>query len=296
MSDLKRASGPGDRAHYDIVFAGLARDCGKTIPNLFTTMDRLTARGIRCAAVIGENGSLDDTRDRIQRGTLSRNVILVDTSRIADRERRLERLAMARDFVREVVASRFSESSFVCVVDLDNVIATPLDPIAIEVAMSRLAIDDTIFAIGASSYPWYYDLLAYKSDTLDFATLEDEIRSRKKNVFEYYAFHRHELFPLQQQITKRREHLCHSAFNGICVYRTAEFVRGTYVEGNTFNSCEHIAFNRSVKGETDRMLLVSIGVQIKSPLDHMFDNPLVFFGRRFMKGAASVLRLRRPTD
>ena len=78
----------GDRveACCSILFLCLARDCADTIPRFFSYLRRLESQGFRCAAIIGENGSRDGTRELIKRAS-GVHIELLDTSFMANTEK-----------------------------------------------------------------------------------------------------------------------------------------------------------------------------------------------------------------
>jgi hypothetical protein len=273
---------PNDSASCDVVFACLARNCKATIANLFVTMENLRGAGVSCAAIIGENGSTDGTRQLIIRASTA-NVRFIDTSLVDNIYNRLEKMARARECVRCAVVDLFPKSRFVCVADLDNVMTKPLSSASIAAALSCLTEREDIFAVSATSFPWYYDLLAYRSESMDFFGLEAKIRKNRRGVLQYYAFHRDYIYPFQRQITKLGTHLCESAFNGICVYRTADYIHGSYVSGNDFKNCEHLAFNDSVGKNSNRKMLVLTDIAIDTPPDHGPSNIFAFYWRRTLK-------------
>src|SRR4051794_12140866 len=81
---------------YDLVFLGLARDCGETIPPFLDALEQLATEGLRVHAVVGENGSRDGSRELL---AASSRVDVVDTAAMAAVPRRLERMAKGRDIV-----------------------------------------------------------------------------------------------------------------------------------------------------------------------------------------------------
>jgi hypothetical protein len=272
-----------------LVFACLAKDCEATVPNLFRSMDVLRAQGIRCAAVIGENGSQDNTRNVIIHAAerMGGSVTLVDTSFISGISNRLERMAVAREHLRNVLTIEHTNSRFICVADLDNVMAEPLESSSIAWALAELSVRPELFAISAISSPWYYDLLAYRSESLTFTGLEARFKVSAKNVLRYYAFHQAQIYPFQKQITRLGSHLCNSAFNGVCLYRRSEYIDGSYTRDADFGECEHITFNKSIA--FGRQMLVSSNISLRQPTDHGPSSVSAFYWRRAVK------RLKRIT-
>jgi hypothetical protein len=265
-----------------LVFACLAKDCARTLPNLFLTMDNLRQHGVLCGAGIGENGSKDVTRAMIIECGRP-GVELIDTSEVADLSCRLERIARAREIVRLEICEAFSSTSYVCVLDTDDVLGEPVPFASIKVAMDMLDAMPSIYAVSATSLPWYYDLLAYKSGEYDFSRLESEIQSRRRNLLEYYEFHRSFIYPAQRAITHHGTHMVRSAFNGLCIYRFSDYSRGSYTRENNFSSCEHVVFNESVSENGRRNMLIMNDLRVTMPLGHGPSGLIYFFWLRICR-------------
>jgi hypothetical protein len=246
-------------------------------------MDVLHGQGIRCAAVIGENGSEDNTRDVIVHAAerMAGSVILVDTSFISGISNRLERMAVAREHLRNVLTVNYRNSKFICVADLDNILTEPLGSSSIAWALAELSVRPELFAISATSSPWYYDLLAYRSENFAFAGLETKLRLSAKNVLRYYSLYDTQVYPFQKQITRLGSHVCSSAFNGICLYRRSEYIDGSYTQNSDFGECEHVTFNKSIA--SGRQMLVSSNICLRTPADHGPSSVSAFYLRRAAK-------------
>ncbi|MEM1371197.1 MAG: hypothetical protein AAGG72_03095, partial [Pseudomonadota bacterium] len=195
MSDRKR-----------LLIVGLARDCAPTLPGFFSFIEQVQATGLRVAALIGENGSQDATRAELEAAAASGVPLeVMDTSFMAEVSDRLERMATARECQRLVACERFDDiadkalmdasqvgaqatspdndgaSDFICVVDLDNVMAQPPSGTAIYSAIERLGKSNEHFAVSATSNPFYYDLLALRCAEYAREDLNERINDAKRN-------------------------------------------------------------------------------------------------------------------
>jgi hypothetical protein len=258
---------PGRSSTINLLFLCLARDCAKTIPTFFSYLRRLDDYGFRCAAIIGENGSRDGTRALITRAVGER-IALLDTSFMAQAENRLQRMAMGREALKRKACERQNSPDYVCVADLDNVMSAPPDPAAVAAAIGRLRADGNLFAVGANSTPFYYDLLSLRAAGHDYSSLNAEIARAKKNPFTYFQFHQRRIYDRQQQATSQQPMRCLSSFNGFCVYDASSYGQGTYRAGNEAEICEHVTFNLSIARHTGKDMLIAPELIVQMPPDH----------------------------
>jgi hypothetical protein len=220
-----------------LLFLCLARDCAQTIGFFFRYMESLEDLGLYCSAIIGENGSSDGTPNLILQQN-NRNVRLLDTSFMGNIGNRLKRLALGRQALLEAASGSGWDEDYVCIVDLDNVMRRPPSLAALQSAMMNLQSDSKIFAIGATSFPVYYDLLSLRAEGYEFlATLDAEIAEAKKHPFKYFQFHREKIYKIQWRMTRPERILCDSSFNGFCIYNSVDFYKGTYRAANETEVC-----------------------------------------------------------
>jgi hypothetical protein len=245
-------------------------------------MDALRLEGVQCKAFVGENSSRDGTRELIL-SYAKWFVELVDTTAIANVPRRLERMARAREMVKKKLSESQKRFQYVCVVDTDDVLEKPISAESIISAINLLETRSELFAVSAVSAPWYYDLLAYRSDEYDFSDLNDQLAVSKTKPLDYYGFHRKVIYPAQRKITSLQTHLVSSAFNGISVYRYDDYVRGAYVQGNSFTVCEHVIFHASLNRDSKRGMLVSQKLRTEMPRGHGPANLWTFLFQRLMR-------------
>jgi hypothetical protein len=257
---------PELRSTDETLFLCLARDCESNLPRFFQYLETMRSAGLPCRAIIGENGSRDRTRSLIVEAS-NRGISLLDTAAMASIPSRLARMAAGRELLLQ--AARDAQvPSFVCVADLDNVIEKPPAIDALVGGMQRLRDDPGLFAIGATSRPVYYDLLALRMKGYDFSTLDAEIAEAKKRPLTYHSFHRRRIYKNQRALTTPSPILCESSFNGFCLYRGTDYMLGSYRGPLEASICEHVTMNLSIGQATGRQMLIAPDLIVQTPSDH----------------------------
>lgn len=257
-----------------ILFLSLARDCADTIPLYFAYLERLEKHGFCCTAIIGENGSRDETRLLIENASGPR-IALLDTSAMAEYRSRLKCMAIGRQVLLDAAKACNIGEDYICVMDLDNVMARPPAPAAVWAVVDCLQADNTLFAIGATSIPVYYDLLSLRVEGFDFlSNLNTEITEAKKKPFSYYRFHKEHIYNNQKLMTRTTPILCASSFNGFCLYNAEDYRLGSYRAHDEADVCEHVSLNLSIGRITGKKMMISPDLVIQAPEDH---GPVGFF-------------------
>ena len=107
----------------DIIFLGLAQSCEKHI-NKFLDLAYEISLEKKIHVFIGENGSNDFTFDVISKSKLNDigNLTFIDTTFIEKFNDRIERLANARQKLKNSILNKNLIADYVCVVDLDDVL------------------------------------------------------------------------------------------------------------------------------------------------------------------------------
>lgn len=276
--------------HRDFVFLALAKDCATTIPRFLELLGTLRRNGVSVAAFVGENGSQDGTRLLLQRAEGRGEIILVPTPFMANEPERLRRMALGRQRLKNELEASGIEPRFVCVLDIDNVIARPPSIAALLEAASKLD-RQGVFGVSATSRPHYYDLLAFQDEHRSFDTLLDDLAKSRVDIFEYYRFFRSRIYPHQQALTTNREITCASSFNGLCLYRAETYRLGNYLQAGP-SICEHLVFNRRLATLTGGAMLIDPGLVLRTPMDHAQQSFLPFAWRRLRKLVALPLHRR----
>ena len=283
--------------NHDLVLLGLARDCAKTLPGFVRALERLNrVEGLRAIAIVGENGSRDRSRELLQEAAATTGRLrLVDTSSMASGSSRLERMARGRELL--ALEARAVSAAVVCVIDLDEPFLESLDPVVLKQAMDRVRGDDRFFAVSATSEPTYYDLLAFESDDTSFRSLESDLQQRRGRPLSYYRLFRDLIYPEQVRLTSAGDLPCRSAFNGLALYRSEVYARGSYlpsVDGPWI--CEHLTFHASLAAATARIEMVVDGrVVLPMPREHGRRGLPGFAWQRVSQLASSGLRAAAAT-
>ncbi|WP_243373310.1 glycosyltransferase family A protein [Microvirga solisilvae] len=271
---------------YDngIVFLSLARNCAKFLPKLFALLEKTASQGIQVAAVVGENGSTDGTGDCLKSRQLqSRDVVHVDTSFMSSMPSRLRRMAEGREMLLRYAAERFPDVKYVCVIDVDNVLATNLSSEMLLETADQIYAKRNIFGVSATSAPYYYDISALRCSAFFEKNIYPEIMSAKGNMLGYYKFMRDNLFKVQREFTRSHVRLCESAFNGLCVYRPSDYFSSSYIGEDQDDVCEHVILNQRIANSTGEKILVDNRLILAMPPEHGPQSFASFMGRRALK-------------
>ena len=252
-----------------IAFLGLVKDCEHYLPQFFDILDDLKTQGYTCVAILGEDGSTDHSKDLIlQRQEKFSDTIYIDTSEIQRERRRLRRMALGRDLTAAWLKECNQIFDFVVVVDMDNAL-NGLNASGILRCVDDLAVSNDLFGVSGNSRPYYYDILALKSDLFSFNTAaifySNSIVPKWLSYLLYYFLVRKTAF----SITRCNSTITvESAFNGFCVYKWDKFCLGQYSSNSAFDQCEHITLNCQISQLTGQRIKISQNVFISTPVEH----------------------------
>jgi hypothetical protein len=260
--------GKPDREPIHITIVALARDCERELPDFFTFVRQLRDDGICVRAIVGENGSRDGTRAMLElEASRDRDLILVDTTAMAGIPDRLRRMAFGRDLLTAKIDPSGADKSFVIVADVDGLLRQPPEAAVIRNACTTLQHDAGIAAVSASSHPFYYDLLALRAPGFYDENIGVRINRARRNPINYYLVHRY-IYRKQKEVTRENGLRCTSAFNGLCVYRTDDYLSRSYLDDLTVNICEHVPFNQALCAKGNRTIVVSNDICLAMPAMH----------------------------
>jgi hypothetical protein len=283
-----------ETAQPDFAFLALARDCAGTIPRFLELLETLRHSGSRITAFVGENGSRDGTRALLQRAEARGEITVVPTDFMAGEPDRLRRMALGRERLKSELECSGISPRFVCVLDIDNVIAAPPAVTALLGAAEKLD-RPGIFGVSATSRPHYYDLLAFEDGQRSFVTLLDDLATSRTGIVRYYRFFCSRIYPDQRALTSDHEIRCASTFNGLCLYRADSYRLGSYLQAGPA-LCEHLVFNRRLAALTGETMLIDPDLVLRTPVDHAAQSFLPFAWRRLRKLLALPFprRIQRP--
>jgi glycosyltransferase involved in cell wall biosynthesis len=280
-----------------IVFLALARNCAKYLPAFFTFLEKLSAEGIPVAAVVGENGSTDDTLSLLKSAQAqARNVTCLDTSFIEaiPNAQRTRRLGEARAALARYASERFPRARYICVIDVDNVLLKMPSPKTFLASAEKIHARSDIFGVASVSHPYYYDMAALRSNTFFTKNVIPLIAENKRNILRYYSFMQENVYQVQRAFTASDIRLCESAFNGLCIYNPADYYSGSYVDPSMPDVCEHVILNLGIHRSTGRRILVDDSLAVAMPEEHGPQSLPYFVSSRALKLAQRGLqRLRR---
>jgi hypothetical protein len=264
-----------------LLFLCLARDCEATLPLFFRYLQDLESAGFSCSALVGEDSSRDRSREVIE--AAGEHVYRVDTFAMVNAGSRLARMAVGRQILLDEATKGEVAADFICVMDLDNVALHPPDPASVRAALDRLEPDPVLFAIGATSYPVYYDLLSLRCEGHDYTTLNADLAAAQASPLTYHRFHKLRIYANHRAMTQNHEIPCESSFNGFCLYKAKSYLRGTYRAADEAEVCEHVTLNLSVGRSTGSHMLISPMLRLQTPADHAEVGFIRFWMDRFAK-------------
>ena len=266
-----------------IALVGLARNCEPLIDQLTIATAAWQQEFDQVRVVIGENGSSDATREKI----LANGFELVDTSIDGQIIDRYTRMSAMRETVRLHLLQE-PPPDLVVVSDLDGSFARAVDSGQLRTIYQRLCDDPSVFAYSAWSRP-YFDLVAYEDDEVSLAYVWREIRPHPSDPLRLYMRIRKSIYARQKYYASRGSALCISAFNGLCVYRGADYARASYAMPPGQSLCEHTIFNRQLAQDGRRMMIMR-ELEVPTVVEHT-DRGLVRFSMQWFRDQRA-LRLK----
>jgi hypothetical protein len=151
-----------------VIFAGTVRDCAIHLPAVLANIERLSARVASSAHVFVENDSSDATCRLIDDwGTGRTSFWRLNLAGLAQVPIRTLRLEYARNVYLEFVRSNpmLADYDFLCVLDMDEIGAYPIDASAFEAALEFVESTPHCAAVFANRLGPYYDLWALREAT-----------------------------------------------------------------------------------------------------------------------------------
>ena len=274
----------------DIAFLALAKNCRETLPNFLGFIAALRRSGMRCIAFVGENGSTDGSRELLATAERLGELVIVSTTVMAGIPDRLHRMAIGRELLKSALMEARVEVENVCIADVDNIMSRPPTVDSFRGAVAKLQLPQ-FFGVSATSRPHYYDLLAYEDCHLSFEHLLEEIKAYQTDILSYHRFFTKVIYPFQRKLTSQHERVCVSAFNGMCVYAARDYVLSSYLAiiDNGVYAPEHLVFNRRLRAETGRNMLIDPNLVLLTPDDHRQKHLVAFAWDRVKKATQATL-------
>lgn len=277
----------------NIVFGALARDCAKHLQATIRCLEELGSAFRDYKVVVYENDSTDGTAEMLQKW-MRENPRVISINEVTEEPtipagsssvpypgqsiHRIAKMAAYRNRVLEEVKKRF-EPDYFCFIDIDIESFNPQDVMqAIEKAPADwgalFANGQIILDYGSHqcTNPIQYDYYAYVPLGTDPYLSGDYAIRLEENLAVAWVE--------QQRINRRRYHPCHSAFNGIGIYRwelikDLEYIAYQTPELKAVNAslCEHVPFNYEVVKQGYRLYVAR---DMKTIMRH--DKPYIHHG------------------
>jgi hypothetical protein len=240
---------------------------------------------------MGENGSKDDTRRIVERSVEEGRAHLEDTAFMSAVSNRYQRMAIGREHLKRVLELSVSKTRYVCVADLDTVMAVPPSAREFSLALTSLQADKRIFAVSATTTPFFYDLIAFEDEVISYERLPEVFYPVRRNPLTYYKFAKENIYAKQKSLTSYTNAklkldgslVCISSFNGMCIYKSEYYKLGSYIAKNNINVCEHLVLNRSISKNSNCKMMISPHLILKTPPEHTPKNFITFLRHRLTK-------------
>lgn len=239
-----------------VAIVGLARDCARSLPANFYRASKIAKNAKDWRAMILENDSIDETKSMLARfqehsggkaqcvtrdlGRASRSTEMAGP--------RTEALAEYRTECQEWVAKNCEEFEYTIVIDWDAWGGWCHE--GVMTGISYLATEPQSFGVASVSLLEHAHPAIFegKIGTQFMWSHYDCWALRLNSYWDDYSVGvggwKHQWLPLVGSQPIR----VFSAFGGLAIYKTQDYLRGTY----SGQDCEHVMFHRSVQEQTDR--------------------------------------------
>jgi hypothetical protein len=260
-------------AERKAVFAGVARDCAAHLPGVLDNLGRFAASYGSASFVLVVSDSRDDTRLLLERWLgRARPGCVIDLGVLEDRlPKRTERIAHARNVGLDAVTRHFADHDHLVVVDLDDVLASPVDPDGFARAAIWLDAAPMRAGVFANARPRYYDVWALRHERWCPADCWHPIWGRAPGeTFEAAKFR--EVFWRQIEIPPSLPPIAvRSAFGGLGIYRLSFALGARYcgIEERGRETSEHVAFNAAIT-RAGGQLHIFPPLRVHAPRQHLY--------------------------
>lgn len=255
------------------VFAGAVRDCARYLPAVLRNLDRLSTAYSDVRFVFAVSDSRDQSRQILEDWlSAGRSGEVLDLGRLeADIPQRTRRIAYARNACLDWVRGQSKHFDHLVVVDMDNVLATPISLKNFESAMEWLDAAPSRAAVSANALPRYYDVWALRHETWCAYDCWHVVWERGRSV----AFETSKMCEIiSRQIEIPRELApipVRSAFGGLAIYKRRFLGDAKYVGCDTLGRevAEHVAFNEQISGAGGELFIFP-SLTLQAPPEHLY--------------------------
>jgi hypothetical protein len=261
---------------YNFIFLCLVRDCEDTL-DIFFDFIKTFPKKIPLKVIFGENNSKDNSKTLINDfiKTNDIDIKLLNLKRLNSIDDRIKRITKGRHLLKNYILKNKLKSDFVCIMDVDDVLLnkTSLNLKNFMNLAKNLKKNKKKFnGISVGSKPYYYDILAFKSSELELPNILEIQKSRK--ILNAYKMRQKYIYTPQKKITKRKNMITISSFNGLCIYNYNDYILGDYyykskisLENNFLN--EHMKMNISLNNINKKKILIDNNFKLNTPKEHI---------------------------
>lgn len=102
-----------------------------------------------------------------------------------------------------------------------------------------------------------------------------KIQSEKN--FDFYNKRKKYIYDYQVKISKMKDLLTISSFNGFCIYFFNDYKNSNYISKNKNITPEHLYFNNNIYKKNKKFILMSNAIILNTPQEHMPYNYFFYF-------------------
>jgi hypothetical protein len=254
--EVRRVHGATVLENASVAFVGLARNCARHLEGNLFRLSALTSAVDESRVLIVENDSTDNTKQVATSFAAKSGGRATAIVRDLGRQHRptemagtrTNELAEYRAECQEWVRRHCSGFDYTVVVDWDSYGGWVLH--GVQTGFSYLATDPGAFAMASvsllehpvASYDREKNTIVSGSQWIHYDCWAMRLNSYWDDYGHGIGGWKHNWFPLVGSPPVRMM----SAFGGFCIYRTADYLRGTY----SGQDCEHVTFHRSIQEAT----------------------------------------------
>lgn len=270
-----------DLKKYKVLFGGCARNNGAHLDKSLTLMEEMrqlfSPESIIC---IIENDSTDNTVEKLQQFEQTHNnVYIYKFNGLAQKvPKRTVRLAFCRNFIVNIIQSKYADFDYFINIDLDNILCND----TINGLKRCFEIEQPWDALFANSLPVYYDIWALRSKQLGITyDCWDRIHHDAQKGIPYYISKVPHVKAFQKTINPEDNLIeVQSAFGGFGIYKVAairdckyvgEIAQCEFNETTACNAecCEHVHFHYDMISKNNAKLFIAPFLIVTTAMEHV---------------------------
>jgi hypothetical protein len=271
-SDLKK---------YKVFFGGCARNIGAHLDKSLALLEEMRQLFAPESVIYFiENDSTDNTVEKLQEfDKVHENVCIYKFNGLAQKiPKRTARLAFCRNFIVNIIQSKYADFDYFINVDLDNI----LNKDTINGLKHCFTLERPWDALFANSQPVYYDIWALRSKALGITyDCWDRIHHDYQKGIPHFIGKIPHVKAFQQHISTGRDLIeVQSAFGGFGIYKVAairgckyvgEIVQCEFNETTACNGecCEHVQFHADMIEKNGAKLYIAPFLIATAAMEHV---------------------------